>query len=181
MEAEVRDRTEQMRTNMTEFMDRDQVRQQLLHAVNHDLRTPILGMLMVLQKLAMQSGDSISLSKSILDRMIDSSNRQLDLIQALLDEYADMPDPRFQPNPEALNCHSLIAHALNQLQPLISKHQGLIHNQISIDLPDVMGDAVYLQRVFENLIGNAIQHNPPQTPITIVARSYQPKNTYLLK
>ncbi|MBE9028347.1 MASE1 domain-containing protein [filamentous cyanobacterium LEGE 11480] len=170
METEVRDRTEQLRHNITEFMDRDQARQQLLHAVNHDLRTPVLGMLMVLQKLAMQSGDRISLPKSILDRMLESSNRQIDLIQALLDEYADMPDPRFQPNPEALNCHSLIAHALNQLQPITATHQGNIQNQISIDLPDIQGDATYLQRVFENLISNAIQHNSSTTTITIAAR-----------
>jgi signal transduction histidine kinase/integral membrane sensor domain MASE1 len=169
MEAEVRDRTEQLRGSMTDFMLRDQARQQLLHAMNHDLRTPVLGMLMVLQKLAMQSGDQISLPKSILDRMLDSSNRQLDLIQGLIDEYADQPDSRFQPNPETLTCHRIIAQALNQLQPMIESHQGPIDNQVSLNLPDIQGDPVYLQRVFENLIVNAIQHNPPQTRVTITA------------
>jgi signal transduction histidine kinase/integral membrane sensor domain MASE1 len=169
MEAEVRDRTEQLRGSMTDFMLRDQARQQLIHAMNHDLRTPVLGMLMVLQKLAMQSGDQISLPKSILDRMLDSSNRQLDLIQGLIDEYADQPDNRFQPNPETLTCHSVIAQALNQLKPVVESHQSQIHNQVSLDLPDIQGDNVYLQRVFENLIVNAIQHNPPQTQVTITA------------
>jgi signal transduction histidine kinase/integral membrane sensor domain MASE1 len=170
MEAEVRDRTEQLRGSMSQFMARDQVRQQLLHAVNHDLRTPILGMLMVLQKLALQSGDRIALPKSVLDRMLESSNRQLDLIQSLLDEYADQPDSRFQPNPEALTSHRLIAQTLNQLKPLIDAQQVPIDNQVSLDLPDIHGDSVYLQRVLENLLVNAIQHNPPQTPITIAAQ-----------
>jgi signal transduction histidine kinase len=169
METEVRDRTEQLRGSMTEFMLRDQARQQLIHAMNHDLRTPVLGMLMVLQKLAMQSGDQISLPKSILDRMLESSNRQLDLIQGLIDEYADQPDSRFQPNPETLTCHSVIAQALNQLKPMLDSHQSQIHNQVHLDLPDIQGDNVYLQRVFENLIVNAIQHNPPQTQVTITA------------
>ncbi len=169
MESEVRDRTAQLRGSMTDFMLRDQARQQLLHAMNHDLRTPVLGMLMVLQKLAMQSGDQISLPKSILDRMLESSNRQLDLIQGLIDEYADQPDTRFQPNPETLTCHSVIAQALNQLQPMIESHQGQIQNQVSLDLPDIQGDHVYLQRVFENLIVNAIQHNPSPTQVTITA------------
>jgi signal transduction histidine kinase/integral membrane sensor domain MASE1 len=169
MEAEVHDRTAQLRGSMTDFMLRDQARQQLIHAMNHDLRTPVLGMLMVLQKLAMQSGDQISLPKSILDRMLDSSNRQLDLIQGLIDEYAEQPDTRFQPNPETLTCHSVIAQALNQLKPMLESHQSQIHNQVSLDLPDIQGDHVYLQRVFENLIVNAIQHNPPQTQVTITA------------
>jgi signal transduction histidine kinase/integral membrane sensor domain MASE1 len=170
MEAEVRDRTDQLRGSMSQFMERDQVRQQLLHAVNHDLRTPLLGMLMVLQKLALQSGDRIALPKSVLDRMLESSNRQLDLIQSLLDEYADQPDSRFQPNPEALTSHRLIAQTLNQLKPLIDAQQVPIDNQVSLDLPDIYGDSVYLQRVLENLLVNAIQHNPPQTPITIAAQ-----------
>ncbi len=170
MEMEVRDRTEQLRGSMTQFMARDQDRQQLLHAVNHDLRTPLLGMLMVLQKLALQSGDQIALPKSVLDRMLESNNRQLDLIQGLLDEYADQPDPRFQPNPEPLTSHRLIAQTLNHLKPLIDQHQAPIENQVSLDLPDIYGDSVYLQRVLENLLVNAIQHNPPQTQITIAAQ-----------
>jgi signal transduction histidine kinase len=170
MATEVHDRTEQLRGSMTQFMARDQDRQQLLHAVNHDLRTPLLGMLMVLQKLALQSGDQIALPKSVLDRMLESSNRQLDLIQGLLDEYADQPDPRFQPNPEPLTSHRLIAQTLNHLKPLIDQHQAPIDNQVSLDLPDIYGDSVYLQRVLENLLVNAIQHNPPQTQITIAAQ-----------
>jgi signal transduction histidine kinase len=170
METEVSDRTEQLRGSMSQFMARDQARQQLLHAVNHDLRTPLLGMLMVLQKLALQSGDQIALPKSVLDRMLESSNRQLDLIQGLLDEYADQPDPRFQPNPEPLTSHRLIAQTLNHLKPLIDQHQVPIDNQVSLDLPDIYGDGVYLQRVLENLLVNAIQHNPPQTQITIAAQ-----------
>jgi signal transduction histidine kinase/integral membrane sensor domain MASE1 len=170
METEARDRTEQLRGSMSQFMVRDQARQQLLHAVNHDLRTPLLGMLMVLQKLAMQSGDRIALPKSVLDRMLESNNRQLDLIQSLLDEYADQPDPRFQPNPEPLTSHGLIAQTLNHLKPLIDAQQVTIANQVSLDLPDIYGDSVYLQRVLENLLVNAIQHNPPPTQITIAAQ-----------
>jgi signal transduction histidine kinase len=170
MEAEVRDRAEQLRGSMTTFIARDQARQQLIHAMNHDLRTPVLGMLMVLQKLAMQSGDRIVLPKTILDRMLESSHRQLDLIQGLLDEYADQPEPRFQPNAIALTCHGVIAQTLNHLKPQIDQHHGPIHNQVSLALPDIQGDSIYLQRVFENLIVNAMQHNPPQTQVTITAQ-----------
>lgn len=181
MEAEVAEHTAELRQTMTEQMHHDQVRQQLIHAVSHDLRTPMLGMLMVLQKLAMQSGDRISLAKPVLDRMLESSQRQVDLIQALLDDYAEMPDDRFQPNPQRLSCHSLIAAALNQLQPDIQKFQGQIDNQVSLKLPDIIGDAAYLQRVLENLILNALQHNPPDTLISINAHVLPAKEYILIE
>jgi signal transduction histidine kinase/integral membrane sensor domain MASE1 len=173
MEAEIRDQSEQLRASIAAGLDRDQLQRQLIHAVNHDLRTPMLGMLMVLQKLAMQSGDQVLLPKTLLDRMLESHTRQLDLMQSLLEDYADRPDPRFQPNPEPISLHSLVAHTLNQLQSVLVQHQPSLENQISLDLPDIQGDPVYLERVLENLINNAIQHNPPETPI-ILRATHQP-------
>ncbi|MFM2432756.1 MAG: hypothetical protein RLZZ511_3970, partial [Cyanobacteriota bacterium] len=85
----------------------------------------------------------------------------------------DRPDPRFQPNPEPISLHSLVAHTLNQLQSVLVQHQPSLENQISLDLPDIQGDPVYLERVLENLINNAIQHNPPETPI-ILRATHQP-------
>jgi signal transduction histidine kinase/integral membrane sensor domain MASE1 len=168
MEVQVADRTQKLRENMAELWDINQSKDRLLHAVSHDLRTPALGMLMLLHRLAMQSGDSISLPKSMLDKMIESTNRQINLIQSLLNDYTtDTGSLTIQASTFQLT--DLVQHCLETLHPLIARNQGHIDNQIPIDLPLLQGDVINLRRVLEHLITNAFQHNPPGVKITLEA------------
>ncbi len=184
MEAQVADRTQRLRENMAELLDINQSKDRLLHAVSHDLRTPALGLLMLLQRLAMQSGDSISLPKSMLDQMIESTNRQIDLIQSLLSDYTsdhptDAHDPAGSNHPDGnqglaiqvntFKLGDLIRQALEALHALIETNQGHIDNQIPIDLPLLQGDTSNLRRVIEHLLSNALQHNPPGIKLTLQA------------
>ncbi|MHC5832258.1 MAG: histidine kinase dimerization/phospho-acceptor domain-containing protein, partial [Nostoc sp.] len=57
------------------------------HAVSHDLRNPVLGSLMVLKNLLAHPEENISISRSILERMIQSSDRQLNLINSLMEAH----------------------------------------------------------------------------------------------
>jgi signal transduction histidine kinase len=169
MEQQVGDRTQQLRENMAELLDLNQARDRLIHAMAHDLRTPSLGMLMVLYRLADQSGDSISLPKSMLHTMLDSTNRQVSLIQALLDEYAESTQDSFEPQLAPLNLYNLSRTVLQDVGPIVQANQGEIENFIPADLPLVMADGLTLQRVLENLITNSLQHNPPGTQLKLTA------------
>ncbi|HEY9640389.1 MAG TPA: HAMP domain-containing protein, partial [Coleofasciculaceae cyanobacterium] len=78
-------KNEQLRTLESEL------RRQLnlfLHAVSHDLRNPVIGTSIVLNNLKTQSGEDLLLSRKVLDRMIEGNQRQLDLINSLIDTHA---------------------------------------------------------------------------------------------
>jgi signal transduction histidine kinase/integral membrane sensor domain MASE1 len=167
MEQEVADRTSLLRQNMEELVDLNQSKDRLLHAVNHDLRTPAMGMLMVLHRLAMQSGDSISLPKSILETMIESTNHQISLIQSLLNDYNHEESLVEVLKPLAIN--DLVNICIDNFAPLILTYQATIDNQIAADLPWVCVDQLHLQRVFQNLITNALLHSPSGVKITLTA------------
>jgi signal transduction histidine kinase len=169
MERQVGERTQQLRENVAELLDLNQARDRLIHAMAHDLRTPSLGMLMVLYRLAEQSGDSISLPKSMLHTMLDSTNRQVSLIQALLDEYTESTQDTFEPQLAPLSLHELSETVLQNVGPIVQANQGEITNLIPADLPWVMADALTLQRVLENLVTNSLQHNPPGTQLKLTA------------
>lgn len=138
------------------------------HAVSHDLRNPVLGSLMVLKNLLSRPEDNISISRSILERMIQSSDRQLNLINSLMEAYvSEVQGVILQRQPVQLL--AVVEAAIADLEPLLAQNQAKLTNLISADLPLVNADSTQLWRVFSNLIVNALKHNPPELVLTINA------------
>ncbi|HEY9696486.1 MAG TPA: sensor histidine kinase [Trichocoleus sp.] len=140
-----------------------------LHAVSHDLRNPVIGTAMVLNNLSEQSGNDLKLPRKVLERMQDSNQRQLDLINSLIDTHAaEIWGIALHPEPLALR--SLVNSALSDLQPMFDKEQTSVQNIIPEDLPLVIVDPLQLARVYQNLFANALKHNPPGLTITLAAK-----------
>ncbi|MDJ1171732.1 hybrid sensor histidine kinase/response regulator [Roseofilum sp. BLCC_M154] len=138
----------------------------LLHAVSHDLRNPVTGMLMVFKNLLKR--DSFTLTRSMVERMADSCDRQLNLINSLLETQ------RSEIWGVSLKCEPLSLLALmEQLgadwEPLLSQNQASLEYDIPPSLPLIDGDRQQLWRVFENLFANALKHNPPGLTLTVGA------------
>jgi two-component system sensor histidine kinase/response regulator len=136
----------------------------LLHAVSHDLRNPVTGMLMVFKNLLKR--DSFTLTRSMVERMADSCDRQLNLINSLLETQ------RSEIWGVSLKCEPLSLLALmEQLgadwEPLLSQNQASLEYDIPPSLPLIHGDRQQLWRVFENLFANALKHNPPGLTLTV--------------
>ena len=171
-----------------EIRDRHKAEQALrifLHSVSHDLRNPVTGMLMVLKNLlsrpaSKESGvgseperatDSQSGTiplRSILERMAASCERQLNLINALVEthEYEVWGVPlQCQPLP----LHTLTQKLLEEWQPMLTNHQVTWQNLVSEELPPLYADPNQLWRVFSNLIGNALKYNSPGIRLTLNA------------
>lgn len=157
----------------TEIKERQKVEDSLriyLHTVSHDLRNPVVAMSMILNNLAKKAQAkkdlSVSLSSVVLERMRESCDRQLHLINSLVETH------QLELEGVTLNCCPLSLSAL--LQSLVSdweevchQHQGTLISEIPDRLPLVKGDKYQLLRVFENLISNALKYNPSGTKIVL--------------
>ncbi|MEJ6484507.1 ATP-binding protein [Nostoc punctiforme UO1] len=138
------------------------------HAVSHDLRNPVLGTLMVLKNLLARPEENISISRSILERMIQSSDRQLNLINSLMEAHvSEVQGVVLQSQPVQLL--TVVEAAIADLEPLLEQNQAKLTNLVTADLPLVNADPTQLWRVFSNLIVNALKHNPPGLLLTINA------------
>ena len=138
------------------------------HAVSHDLRNPVLGTLMVLKNLLARPEDNISISRSILERMIQSSDRQLNLINSLMEAHVSEVQGVVLQR-QAVQLLTVVEAAIADLEPLLEQNQAKLTNLVSADLPLVNADPTQLWRVFSNLIVNALKHNPPGLVLTINA------------
>lgn len=148
-----------------------QLRQQLnvfLHAVSHDLRNPVIGTKMVLNNLTNQVGETIQLPRKVLERMQESNERQLGLINSLIETHA-AEVWGLKLNYQSLELKSLVQSALIDVQPMLEKEQVVLCDRISPNLPLIKADTLHLVRVYQNLIGNALKHNPPGFKLTLDA------------
>ena len=200
LERQVEERTQQLKQKYTELQELHRLKDIFLHAVSHDLRTPVLGWLMVLNNLlnrqesdllnvsqsqgskvsqlliegvqeSFQSSqpESIPVSRSVLERMMQSSDRQLRLINSLLEVHAsEVAGVALQREPIQLG--ELVRILVEDFEPLLAKNQATLMNHIPANLPLINADAAQLRRVLENLLNNALNHNPPGITIMLEAQ-----------
>jgi signal transduction histidine kinase len=170
----------QLETKKNEVEELSNFKTVCLQAVAHDLRTSMMGMLMILRSLQNRPNEPILLSRPILECMIKSSDRALTLINAVsegLDCNYSQIDLRLQPTalPE------LVTDSLTKLNKRGLVDQIVINNLVTENLPQVKADPEQIQRVLEHLILNAIQHNPTQSTIALNAKTNGNKVRFIIE
>jgi len=141
-----------------------------IHAMSHDLRNPVTGMLMVLQNLLKKRPEAdaeMPVPPSILKRMANSCDRQLALINSLV-QTSDIELQGIALNPEPLHLHQFAQKLALEWEPLLNKEKAKLDNKIPENLPQVNADPNQLWRVFDNLFSNAIKYNPPGITIALL-------------
>jgi signal transduction histidine kinase len=159
------------RLQQKEFASRRELRL-FLHAVTHDLRTPVIGTSIVLQKLlgkARAADNQAMITADKLEQLLAGSDRQLRLIDSILEAHTGQADSlHCQP----LQLGTLVASVLADLADLLAQNQIVLINRISDHLPLVQADAAQIWRVLNNLITNVLKHNPSQTHLILNADLY---------
>ncbi|WP_449658037.1 sensor histidine kinase [Amazonocrinis nigriterrae] len=204
LERQVEERTTQLQQKMQELAETQRVKDVVLHTVAHDLRTCVMGNLMVLQNLLKSQGageqgsrgagvqgsrgagkvisasslsphapspiphSPIPVSSSIIERMIQGNDRQLGMIDSLL-EIHSCKEQGVVLNRDLVRFSTLLQAIIKDLQPMLSQNQANLTNLVPEDLPLVLADTTRLQRVLVNLFTYSLQHNPPGLNFTLKA------------
>jgi PAS domain S-box-containing protein len=140
-----------------------------IHALSHDLRNPVAGMLMVLKNWQTKPGDSIAIPRSVLERMIQGSEQQLRLINSLLEVHAGELRGLVL-HCDAVDLRAVVEAAATDLEPLMNEGKATFKNLVPDNLPAVKADKTQLWRVLSNLIANALKHNLPGLNLTVSAQ-----------
>ncbi|MGC2167193.1 MAG: sensor histidine kinase KdpD [Gallionella sp.] len=150
-------------------METEQLRNTLLSAISHDLRTPLAAIVGASSGLV-SDGDKLDnharyeLSLTIYDeaiRMTGLANNLLDM--ARLEAGAVVLNRQWQPLEE------VVGGALAGLTARMINHPVSV--KLPHDLPLVEIDSMLIERVFANLLENAVKYTPHGTPIEISAAS----------
>ena len=158
-------------------METERMRNTLLSAVSHDLRTPLTGITGA-ASLLVEGNEHLdhAARRDLAESILDESDRLNRLVGNLLDmtrlEAGAITLQRvLQPIEE------VVGVVLNRLERQLRDHP--VETNLPPDLPPVMIDSLLIQQVLTNLVDNAAKFSGPQTPITLNA--YQKENELILE
>jgi two-component system sensor histidine kinase KdpD len=132
----------------------------VLHAISHDLRSPITAIITAGSALG-ASGLTSEERHELTDVIRSESARLARLVDDLLD-LSKIEARAVEPRADWCDLRDVVASAAAQVVDGSALEFGL-----PPDLPLVRADAAQLERVFSNLIENAIKFSPSGAPVRI--------------
>lgn len=146
-------------------MESERLRNSLLGALSHDLRTPLTALVGLADSLVLAGHlppDEEELAQAIREEALRTS--------ALVNNLLDMA--RLQSGPVTLRkewqpLEEVVGAALQARAAQLSQHH--VQVELDPDLPLLELDAVLMERVFCNLLENAAKYTPPGSTLAIRA------------
>jgi two-component system, OmpR family, sensor histidine kinase KdpD len=146
-------------------MASERLRNSILSALSHDLRTPLTVLVGLADSLALGGGlNTRQLEAAATIR--DQSLRLNGLAENLLD-MVRLHSDRIRLRREWQPLEEVVGAAIKLLEQTLSGHAVSV--RLPADLPLLEFDAVLMERVLCNLLENAAKYTPPATPIEIAA------------
>ena len=147
----------------------EKMREDLIHTMVHDLRSPLASMSLTLELINVYMGENIETRvNNALERAKTSTEHMLGMVNAILD-ISRLESGRLDLAYDRVSFESILQTVLNMQSSLAVENELQIDHNIAPDLPWVQVDAALIERVLQNLIGNAIKFTPAGGVVQIEA------------
>jgi two-component system sensor histidine kinase KdpD len=148
-------------------VEAEQLRNTLLSAISHDLRTPLASIKGAASLLLQSPG----LDPSVRLDLLSSIHEEADYINRMVTNLLDLTrleskGVTLRKEPVALD--EIVGTVTDLLEKGLRDHPLQIH--LPPDLPLIPADAVLIQQLFFNLVDNAVEHTPAGAAIDLSAR-----------
>jgi two-component system sensor histidine kinase KdpD len=151
-------------------IESERLRNSLLAALSHDLRTPLAGLVGAAELLA-GSQPALSATQRVMAASIsERAMRMADMVTNLLD-MARIQSGEIRLRLEWQSIEEIIGAAVKAAQGALGDRPLTI--RISPEVPLVECDAVLIERVLANLLENAGKYTPAKTPVEITTRAVE--------
>jgi two-component system sensor histidine kinase KdpD len=148
-------------------MESERLRNSLLAAVSHDLRTPLAAIYGSSELLVQQTRELPAATVDLAQGIAAGARRMNAMVGNLLD-MARLQSGSVQLNLQWQPLEEVVGSALQAVGGLMTRHR--VVTAIAHDLPLLDFDAVLIERVFCNLLENAAKYTPAGSTVTISAR-----------
>lgn len=154
-------------SNMNELKEAETFQKELIANVSHDLRTP-LAIIQGYAETMIMKKDSLSLEKQEhYNSIILKSTTKLQRLVEQLFEFSKLESNQIKPSLEPFFIQELVQDISHKYE-ILAKEKEIQLNIANIqDLPLILADISLIERVFQNLLDNAIKFTPKQGIITI--------------
>ncbi len=149
------------------LIETERLRNSLLSAVSHDLRTPLAAIAGASSTL-LDADQSLSadIRRELTTSIYEETHRLSRLVANLLD-MTRLEGGGMVANKEWQPVEEIVGVVIRRFAAYAAKHP--IDTQLAAELPLVPFDDVLMQQVLINLVENAMKFSPPFAPVTISA------------
>ncbi len=162
-----RSRLRQRATDAEILRRADELKNALLGAVSHDLRTPLASIVASAGSLRQTDVHWTDAERESFLSDIEHEARRLSRIVSNLLDLSRMESGTLHPERSWYDLAALIDDVVGRLRPVTEEHRLEVH--VPEDLPPISLDYVEIDQVLSNLIENAARHTLPGTAITVSA------------
>ncbi len=147
-------------------MESERLRNSLLSALSHDLRTPLAALIGLAESLAMTTpAPSVALLETA-QAIADEARRMNALVNNLLD-MARIQSGDVKLRRQWLPFEEVVGSALKSAQSALARHP--VEVELARNLPLVELDATLIERVLNNILENAGKYTPDGTIVRLTA------------
>ncbi|HEY7987145.1 MAG TPA: two-component system sensor histidine kinase KdpD [Methylophilaceae bacterium] len=147
-------------------MESERLRNSLLSAISHDLRTPLSVLVGLADTMALTKPPPTDQQMEIAATMREEAMRMTALVNNLLD-MARLQAGEIRLNRQWHPLEEVVENSLRAMSASLAHHKITVH--LPEDLPLLEMDAVLMERVFCNLLENAEKYTPKASEIEIGA------------
>ena len=156
--------------NIEEIHTMDNLRRDLVANVSHDLRTPLVSIHGYVETILMKDatlGDEER--RKHLRTVLQSTEKLKKLVEELF-ELSKLEAKQAKPALEQFSLAELVQDVVQKHMILAESRNVEIIPELPRDLPFVVADIALIERVFQNLLDNAIKYTPEHGSIRITLR-----------
>lgn len=147
----------------------ERLREDLVHMLVHDLRTPLSSMRLGLDLVQLmvqeqaEAAEILAISRQSADNLIGQINTILDV--------SKLEAGRLELEPALVSLTPLLEGVAARFGELARQRRQTLRVEAGPDLPPLLADAALIQRLVENLLGNALKFTPDGGLIELGARA----------
>jgi two-component system sensor histidine kinase KdpD len=143
-------------------MESERLRNALLAAISHDVRTPLTALIGLAESLA-DSRPALSPAQTETTQAMAEQARELGALVNNLLEMARLQSGKVSLRLEWQSVEEVVGSALRSVRPLLAGSNVEVH--VPPDLPLVEFDATLIERLLVNLLENAARHGAPPVEV----------------
>jgi PAS domain S-box-containing protein len=167
-EGELRRQTEALEAAVEQLRELDHVKSEVMQNVSHELRTPLS---LIWGYAGMLVGGELGDLKPEQQAAVESIVRQAETLNALVEDITLLlvTEQRGLPK-EAVAMDELVLAAVNDFRLIAEEANLRLRAEVTPGLPKVSGAPIYLRRVLENLLDNAIKFTSANGEVVVWLR-----------
>jgi two-component system phosphate regulon sensor histidine kinase PhoR len=152
------------------FKQIDKERQYLVSMFAHDLKSPVVSVGGLLNRLRQGKVGELSQPQADYLETIYQEIQHLENLITMFLEYARLDLHIITPVPSAIQVEEECQEVINRLRPQAEAKNITLERAYPQEIVVVQADPLLFQRALGNLVGNAVKYSPPQSRILLTVK-----------